>query len=90
LFQEHLKRISIGEERYLRNLIIYVNTNSSHHAIEGYKAYRYSSYRSFLSEKATLLKRDDVLELFDGVENFKYVHEIKREQLKESQDLLFE
>ncbi len=39
LFQEHLKRIKISEEKYLMNLIIYVNTNPSHHQIEDYRTY---------------------------------------------------
>ncbi len=90
LFQEHLKRISIGEERYLKNLILYVNTNSSHHAIEDYRVYRYSSYNSFLSEQLTLLKRDEVLDLFGGIENYIYLHETKNKQLEENQNLMLE
>ena len=73
LFQEHLKRIKITEEKYLRNLIIYINTNSSHHQIEDYKTYKHSSYEALISDQETALKRDEVIELFDDVDNFKHV-----------------
>lgn len=87
LFQEHLKRIKITEENYLKNLIIYVNTNSSHHQIEDYRIYKHSSYRALISEKETLLKRDMLLELFNDVENFKYVLQSKKLNMEALQEL---
>lgn len=67
LFQEHLKRIKITEEKYLVNLIVYVNTKPSHHQIEDYKKYKYSSYGALISIRETALKREEVIELFDDV-----------------------
>ncbi len=90
LFQEHLKRIKITEERYLVNLIIYINTNSSHHQIEDYKTYPFSSYQALVSMKPTLLKRDDVIEFFDDKENFKAVLESKILDDEAIQEFLFE
>ncbi|MCF6351202.1 MAG: transposase [Flavobacteriaceae bacterium] len=78
LFQEHLKRIKIEREEYLRNLIIYINTNSSHHQIEDYKTYNFSSYKSLTSNKKTLIERNEVISLFNDLENLKYVLEHKK------------
>ena len=36
LFQKHPKRILITDENYLRNLIVYINVNPSHHEIENF------------------------------------------------------
>ena len=71
LFQEHLKRIKIENEIYLKQLIVYVNTNSEDHNIAPYTTYAYSSYQSLVSDKFTHLQRQEVIALFDGVTNFK-------------------
>ncbi|PHR73697.1 MAG: transposase [Lutibacter sp.] len=90
LFQKHPKRIIIDSDEYLKNLIIYVNTNSSHHSIADYNTYKHSSFQALISSIPTLLKRDDVIELFDSVENFKYILEFKKQNLETIIDLLFE
>ena len=74
LFQEHLKRINIEDESYLKNVIIYINTNSSHHNIANYKTYKHSSYRALVSSNTTWLKRNEIIDLFSDIENFKYIH----------------
>lgn len=53
----------------LCNLTLYVNTNSSHHAMADYETYPYSSLQALVSTSPTMIKRNEVLELFDGVEN---------------------
>ena len=78
LFQEHLKRIKIEDENYLKNLIIYINTNSSHHNIANYESYKHSSYSSLVSNNTTWLKRNEVIDLFGDKENFKYVHSLTK------------
>lgn len=79
LFQEHLKRIEIKNENYLKNLIVYVNTNSSHHHISDYTKYKYSSYYAIISTKPTLLKRNELLTMFDNVTNFIHIHQAKKD-----------
>jgi REP element-mobilizing transposase RayT len=74
LFQKHPKKIKIGDDNYLKNLIKYVNTNPSHHGIANFSSYRFSSYKILISDVPTFLKRNDVLELFDNKENFEYCH----------------
>jgi REP element-mobilizing transposase RayT len=90
LFQEHLKRKQIQNEEYLRNLIIYINTNPSKHGIEGFNEYSFSSYRALISKKPTLLKRNEVIELFDDVDNFKFVCNQNKINLELIKEMTFE
>jgi REP element-mobilizing transposase RayT len=90
LFQEHLKRIKITDENYLKNLIIYINTNPSHHQIANYETYAYSSYLSLISEKTSLLKRKEVIEYFDDKDNFKSVLASRRMDTEGMEDIVLE
>lgn len=90
LFQEHLKRIKIDDETYLQNLIVYENTNATHHNISNFETYKYSSYLSLISTKETLLQRDKVLNLFENRENFKFLHLEKRQTIEAISMLLLE
>ena len=75
LFQEHLKRKEINTEEYLRQVIIYVHLNpSSHELTSNFESFPYSSYKSFLSSKPTLLIRNEVITLFGDIDNFKFTH----------------
>ena len=80
LFQKHPKRIKIENMEYFRNLIIYVNTNPTHHGIAGFQKYKFSSYSGLISNKSTILKRKETIALFDDVENFKFV--CKQQKIK--------
>jgi hypothetical protein len=49
-----------------------------HHAIcEHPLNYPWSSYITCVSEKKTKLKRTEVIAFFNDLENFKYVHQLK-------------
>ena len=75
LFKVRFKRERIETEDYLRNAIVYTHINPVKHKFQdNYLDYKYSSYNSIVSDKPTLLLRDDVLELFGGKENFIYQH----------------
>lgn len=79
LFERPFKRKSIENENYFQNLIAYIHNNPVHHTIcEHPLQYPWSSYRTCLSNKLTKLKRKEVMELFGDIENFKYVHELKK------------
>ena len=79
LFERPFKRKEIENETYFRNLIAYIHNNPVHHSIcEHPLQYPWSSYSSCLSNKPTKLKRKEVIELFADIDNFKYVHELKR------------
>ncbi|MGB0885139.1 MAG: transposase [Chitinophagales bacterium] len=90
LFQTKPKKIKIEDETYLRNLIVYVNTNSSHHKIADFEEYKHSSYQTLISKLPTLLKRESVIELFDNNENFIYCCKIKKIDIMNKEEFLFE
>ena len=75
LFQEHFGRKRITEEKYLRESLIYIHKNPKKHGITNdLERYRYSSYRTIVSENPTLLARAEVLSWFDDKENFIFCH----------------
>jgi len=87
LFEKHFKRIRVDDENYLRQLIVYIHLNPKHHLDIDFTGFKYSSYNSFLSNRNTKLMRDDVIELFGDIENFKYTHLFRRDILHEKYTL---
>jgi putative transposase len=79
LFEKPFERKRVTSEKYLKNLIYYINTNPVHHGItKTISEYTWSSYGSVLSEMPTKLDREHVIEIFGSVENFIGYH--SREQ----------
>ncbi|WP_326983031.1 hypothetical protein VUJ46_00355 [Chryseobacterium sp. MYb264] len=70
LFESPFKRILVESDDYLKNLIIYIHQNP-----EGFQNYRFSSYSAVISGAETNVRRDFVLDLFDGRENFIKSHQ---------------
>ena len=76
LFQEHLKRIKIEDEKYLLNLTLYIHLNPIKHKIsKTFKDYPYSSYKIFFSKNESSLVKEYIFSLFDGIENFEFQHD---------------
>ena len=76
LFQEHLHRINVNTEKYLKELVLYIHLNPEKHRIEEYfQDYTYSSYKAYLSEKPSLLERKEIIKYFDKKDNFIYCHQ---------------
>ncbi|MEG2102074.1 MAG: hypothetical protein RRY99_11265 [Flavobacterium sp.] len=73
LFESPFKRKRINSEQYLRNLIIYVHQNPVD-IKQDFKTYKFSSYVTVLSTQKTNLKRSEVIEYFDDLENFIFCH----------------
>jgi len=78
LFQEHLKRLRVTDDDYFIQLVVYIHLNPIKHGFSNNLSYPYSSYNSIISNKKTLLKRDEVLYYFDDIENFKYWHDFQK------------
>ncbi|WP_369013557.1 transposase [Flavobacterium anhuiense] len=79
LFQEHLQRNRIENEKYLRQLILYVHLNPVKHKFsKDFQSYRHSSYRSYLSDKQSSIDREFILELFNDLENFIFCHDERK------------
>lgn len=75
MFKVRFKRNRITDINYLRNVIIYIHLNPvNHNFTTNFQDYLYSSYNSILSSKNTVLKRMDVIDLFEDKENFIQVH----------------
>lgn len=75
LFEKRFQRKRISDDHYLRQVILYINTNPlKHNLVENPKDYKWSSYNSHISNAKTKLKRKEVIELFDDVENFVLCH----------------
>jgi hypothetical protein len=83
LFEKHFKRIRLENEEYLRNLIIiiYIHLNPKHHLELNFETYRFSSYRTILSDKPTKIKRNEIIGLFEDIENFIFCHKQKKDLL---------
>jgi REP element-mobilizing transposase RayT len=76
LFIRSFKRKEISSKEYLKSLILYIHSNPVHHQfVSSISNWKYSSYHSLISDKATQLKREEAIELFEGVENFKFCHQ---------------
>lgn len=88
LFEKHFKRIKVDSEKYLIQLIIYVNLNPQIHFGEYFRNYSFSSYKEVMSGSDKILEKDQILDQFGGKENFLEVHDIKRIFL--SQELTLE
>lgn len=79
LFESPFKTKAIEDEEYFQNGIAYIHNNPVHHNIcEHPLNSPRSSCTTCLCDKPTKLKRKEVIEIFDDIENFKYVHELKR------------
>jgi hypothetical protein len=65
----------IENENYLRDCVVYIHNNPVKDGFaEKVAEYKWSSYNAITSNKPTLIEREFVLNLFGGVENFKYFH----------------
>ncbi len=81
LFIDYTRRKIINHEAYLYRLLHYIHYNPIHHGFcNKITDWKYSSYNSILSEKATQLERDGVLEWFGDKETFKEAHKQKPDE----------
>ncbi|GAA4235583.1 hypothetical protein GCM10022291_17870 [Postechiella marina] len=77
LFEKHFRRKKIADENYLKNLILYIHKNpENHNVVKHFKDYKFSSYESYFFNNVSLISNEKsyVLELFDDLDNFEYVH----------------
>jgi REP element-mobilizing transposase RayT len=83
LFQRPFKRKLVDNEAYFKNLILYIHNNPVNHGIcQDAMDYAWSSYLTCVSDKATYLKKAEVIDLFEDLENFKSLHKLRGEILE--------
>ena len=75
LFEHPFRRKLVSDEKYLRQLIMYIHYNPVKHGIvDDFRLWPFSSYGDMLSNQPTRLKRDDVLAVFGDIKTFKEQH----------------
>jgi putative transposase len=75
LFEKNFERIPVNDKYYFTRLIVYIHNNPVKHGFtEHAMDYPWSSYLSITSTRHTKLKREEVIDYFDDLENFKYMH----------------
>ena len=75
LFNHKFRRVAIESLDQLKDCIFYVHSNPVHHSLtKNFLDYSWSSYPLILSDEPTDLKREEVLELFGGREEFIQFH----------------
>lgn len=72
LFLKNFKRKVITEDKYFRNLILYIHNNPVHHGFAiDFEKYPWTSYQSFIHQQS-----DYLIQYFDDVENYHHTHKI--------------
>ncbi len=88
LFMQPFKRILVEDGDYFVVLVNYIHRNPLHHGlVRHFSDWKYSSYRTFLSNKNTQIDRKEVLNYFDSVADFIEYHE--ENKTKPGVDALF-
>ena len=76
LFIPSMKKELINDDDYFLKIVHYIHANPVHHGFRfRMEDWKHSSYKIFLSTAATKLKRDFVLNEFDGIDQFILYHQ---------------
>jgi REP element-mobilizing transposase RayT len=75
LFSRTFKRVNILKDSQFTQVLIYIHANAQKHKIvDNFLHHKWSSYHSIISDKTTKILRDEVLNWFGGIDQFKKVH----------------
>ena len=67
LFMESVRRIPVEDDSYFTQIIHYIHANAVQHGIcETIEEWKHSSYHALVSDRPTLLKREEILDWFWG------------------------
>jgi len=83
LFDKHFKRIELTSDEYLKNVIVYVHLNPTHHLNVDFVDFRFSSYQNIVNNSESLVNKSEVINLFDDIDNFKYCHNSKKQIIED-------
>jgi hypothetical protein len=77
LFISNFKRRKIESDEYLTNIIRYIHMNPVNHGcVKRPSQWRFSSFNTLLSDRATFLARDKVVGWFGGLKQFREAHAV--------------
>jgi REP-associated tyrosine transposase len=80
MFNKPFRCIEVQDDAHFSQLIIYIHANPlKHKLMDDLTQYYWSSYRAIISNGHTLLKRNEVLEWFGGLEKLVKAHKIQSE-----------
>jgi len=80
LFNRPFKRKRILTQEYLKRAVYYIHRNPMHHKLtRNPDTYPFSSYRDLTGNNPTFVKRDHVLQWFDGPSHFADFHKMNFE-----------
>ena len=83
LFQGRFGRIPVTTDGYLVTLVHYIHFNPQKHGfVADYCEWQHSSYHALYSAKPTKLKREELLEWFNGREHFLKFHQERVDEKK--------
>ncbi len=67
----NMKSEWIEDEKGICNVAHYVHSNPVHHGfVKNLSSWRFSSYNAYLSQSATRVSKDIILNIFGSLENF--------------------
>ncbi len=90
LFQAKFKKKQIDNDGYFTSLIQYIHANPVNAKLcSRYEDYKFSSYNAIISNAATQIKRDEVLEWFGGIDMFIKIHNQRKIDAEEIEKFIF-
>jgi len=83
LFEERFGRIPVTSDSYFTTLIFYIHYNPQKHGfVDDFRDWEWSSYHAMIGTGQTKLKRNEVLNMFDGLKGFEEFHQGKVDEKK--------
>jgi hypothetical protein len=81
LFQQRFGRKEITSDEYFTQLVAYIHRNPQKHGfVKDFRGWDYSSYHALVSNRPTLVQRDEVLAWFRGRRGFVEFHQFEVEE----------
>jgi len=79
LYYQKIRRKEITSDAYLFQLIGYIHMNPVKHGFtKNPETWKFSSYRGYITDRETLIKRESVVKMFGGINNFLIYHDRKK------------
>jgi putative transposase len=89
LFQTPFKRALVTDDAYFTKLVYYIHANPQQHDLANdFRTWKWSSYKSLLSDKPTNLKKTEVLDWFGGRAAYQAYHDELHQTIVEDKLLL--